>query len=136
MATNSTWPLVTVPDFEAWAVNMRQEATADVVGLTPFVTNANRVTWEEYSVARQGWIEESRELGEEFGEEEDSEDEDEDEEDSFDEDENGVEVERIYPKIFRFEHEEQEDSAESEDEPQGEIVVEDDLGLYAPIWQL
>jgi hypothetical protein len=75
MATNSTWPHVTVPDFEAWAFHMRQESTADVVGLSPFVTNADRVSWEEYSVAHQGWIEESRELGEEFGEEDDLNDE-------------------------------------------------------------
>ena len=56
--SNSTWPEVTLPDFER-----RGRATSEIAEvmsmiLVPLVTDDTRKDWEAYSVANQGWLEE------------------------------------------------------------------------------
>ena len=58
---NSTWPFVTLPDFE-----MQGEAIADLAFVmslffVPIVTAETRQGWEQYSVANQWWLAQSLE---------------------------------------------------------------------------
>jgi hypothetical protein len=55
--SNSSWPLVTVPDYAVRAAKVRSLSKAVLVGQYHFVTDAERSTWEEYSVANDHWVE-------------------------------------------------------------------------------
>jgi class 3 adenylate cyclase len=62
MFSNSTWPNVTVPDFEIRGAISRK--LADVISLQvwPIVTTETRAGWRHYSVDNQGWLEEGIEI--------------------------------------------------------------------------
>ena len=62
--TNSTWPNVTLPDFERRAGLVANElAKVMSIILVPVVTDSNRNEWEEYSVNNQDWFQEGMEVG-------------------------------------------------------------------------
>jgi hypothetical protein len=56
--TNSTWPFVTLPDFERRGVATIELAEVMSMVMVPFVTDDTREDWEAYSVANQGWFQE------------------------------------------------------------------------------
>eukprot|EP00934_Nitzschia_sp_Nitz4_P009338 Nitzschia sp. Nitz4//scaffold173_size47512//39053//44677//NITZ4_007167-RA/size47512-processed-gene-0.41-mRNA-1//-1//CDS//3329538829//9328//frame0 len=56
IATNSTWPNVILPDFERRVANVRQQSDVISLMIFPFVTKEKRTSWEEFSVANQGWL--------------------------------------------------------------------------------
>jgi hypothetical protein len=57
--TNSTWPRVTIPDFEVRAAKIR--ALSKAVYLTNYilVDRDEREEWETYAEQNQGWVDES-----------------------------------------------------------------------------
>jgi hypothetical protein len=57
----STWPLYTLPDFEKFGSGSRALSGALLLAYTPLVSHADRPTWEDYSVANQGWVQEGLE---------------------------------------------------------------------------
>ena len=59
-SSDETSPLLTVRDFEAFAMATREVTGAQLIAYAPFVLDdTTRVSWEEYSVAEQSWIESS-----------------------------------------------------------------------------
>jgi class 3 adenylate cyclase len=54
--TNSSWPMVTLPDFDMRGESTRSLADALSVMLLPVVTEDTRTSWEDYSVNHQDWI--------------------------------------------------------------------------------
>jgi class 3 adenylate cyclase len=54
--TNSTWPLVTLPDFDMRGESTKSLADALSIMLLPVVTEETRTSWEDYSVNHQDWI--------------------------------------------------------------------------------
>jgi hypothetical protein len=55
--SNSSWPLVTVPDHAVRAAKVRSLSKAVLVSQYHFVTNDERSVWEDYSVANDRWVE-------------------------------------------------------------------------------
>lgn len=149
LTTNATWPNVTFADFEARVHNMRIELTADLVGLSPLVKGSDREAWEEYSVAHQGWIEESSAQAEYLESERIAVHGYDPGEELEEEDPEQNAREPIYPFIFRLEEESDDgddDSDENGDRRKLESTSDDtesltrqvagEYDLYAPIWQL
>ncbi|CAB9498696.1 Receptor-type guanylate cyclase gcy [Seminavis robusta] len=60
--TNSSWPNVTIPDFEQRAQFSLDLADVISITLLPIVTNQTRLGWEEYSFQNQGWLTEGLEI--------------------------------------------------------------------------
>jgi hypothetical protein len=56
VGTNSTFPFVTLPDFDLRAANTLALADTLSVAFVPLVTQANRAEWESYSVDNEAWI--------------------------------------------------------------------------------
>ena len=56
IATNTTWPFVTVPQFESQASRAVNDAQSSIVALLPLVQTTQRVQWERYAIANQGWV--------------------------------------------------------------------------------
>ena len=59
LETNSTWPFVTVSSFEARHADFLQLTRASELILVPLVTEEDKSRWENYSVSKQEWIQES-----------------------------------------------------------------------------
>ena len=62
LVSNSTWPFVTMPNFEVNANHARRQTVTEVIMLNPLVTPENRAAYENYTVEHQGWINEARKL--------------------------------------------------------------------------
>eukprot|EP00934_Nitzschia_sp_Nitz4_P002211 Nitzschia sp. Nitz4//scaffold363_size14950//383//8108//NITZ4_008904-RA/size14950-snap-gene-0.0-mRNA-1//1//CDS//3329549257//2211//frame0 len=59
-AANATWPYVTIPGFEALAVDIREQTGADTVMMAHIVTEEQRTEWEAYTQHYgAAWIQES-----------------------------------------------------------------------------
>ena len=57
LATNATWPFVTLPNFEiATSQPFASNVGAELVMFTPKVPKRNRRAFEEYAHKNQGWI--------------------------------------------------------------------------------
>jgi hypothetical protein len=56
VGTNSTFPFVTLPDFDLRAANTLALADTFSIVFVPLVTQANRVKWESYAVENEEWI--------------------------------------------------------------------------------
>jgi hypothetical protein len=54
--SNSTWPFVTLPDFERHAVYTLKLAEVVALLTFPIITAETRAEWQTYSVANQGWL--------------------------------------------------------------------------------
>ena len=60
LGTGATWPFVTLPRFEAQGSLARNQSNAGyIIALQPLVTQENLIAWENYSIAHQGWVQES-----------------------------------------------------------------------------
>jgi class 3 adenylate cyclase len=57
---NLTFPFVTLPMFEVAGRHARRHSRMELLFYAPFVSGNDKTAWEEYSVANQGWIDESR----------------------------------------------------------------------------
>jgi hypothetical protein len=53
------WPFVTIPSFEAQASQAIQQTGANYVGITPLVSEADKVAFEEYALSNQDWIQDA-----------------------------------------------------------------------------
>ena len=56
VGTNSTFPFVTLPDFDLRAANTLALADTFSVVFVPLVTQKNRAKWETYTVDNEAWI--------------------------------------------------------------------------------
>jgi hypothetical protein len=63
-ATNQTWPFVTIPSFAIRATKARLQSDAFCLQVYPLVTKEQRPEWEKYSLANQGWVNESMKVQE------------------------------------------------------------------------
>lgn len=54
--SNSTWPFVTLPDFERHAAYTLKLAEVVALLTFPIITAETRAEWQTYSVANQGWL--------------------------------------------------------------------------------
>ncbi|KAL3929684.1 MAG: hypothetical protein SGARI_004682, partial [Bacillariaceae sp.] len=59
ITTNSTWPFVTLSNFEVYVGNTRAQASSELIAVAPIVSKENLPKWNEYSNEHQGWIDES-----------------------------------------------------------------------------
>ena len=55
----SEWPFVTIPRFEALGDHVMTHTGATAFSLVVLVNGTQRMEWEEYSVANQGWMQDS-----------------------------------------------------------------------------
>jgi hypothetical protein len=62
VATNSTFPFVTVPMFEVLAEAALQQSESELLIFTPKVEVGEVTRWQEYATANEGWYEESKAL--------------------------------------------------------------------------
>jgi hypothetical protein len=62
IATNSTFPFVTVPTFEILGHSVRQQSGAEMIIFTPKIQADELTSWEEYAIANEGWYEDSKKL--------------------------------------------------------------------------
>lgn len=60
LASNSTWPFVTIPFWEQKSIAARSVSGALTSTYCPLVQLEQREAWEEYAVENQGWINEDR----------------------------------------------------------------------------
>ena len=56
--SNSTWPMVTLPDYAVRLAKLRSLSHAVLVSQYHFVTGEQRESWENYTVANNGWVQE------------------------------------------------------------------------------
>jgi hypothetical protein len=61
IANNSTWPFVTIDQFQQRSASSQALSGCLFMQITPVVTDKDRLAWEEYSVAHSGWLTEGRE---------------------------------------------------------------------------
>ena len=66
-ANNSTWPFVTIDQFQQRSASSLSLSGCLFLELAPIVTDENRVAWEDYSVANTGWLTEGRQYQAEKG---------------------------------------------------------------------
>ena len=59
IGTNSTWPFVTIRDFEAQGDQFIKQTGCKWLALTMLVSKKQRSRWESYSVKNDGWVNES-----------------------------------------------------------------------------
>ena len=59
--TNSTWPYVTLHDFQQRSASTRSLSGSFFSAVLPIITEATRSEWERYSVANKWWLSEGRE---------------------------------------------------------------------------
>jgi hypothetical protein len=62
IATNQTWPFVTIPHYEVDAAYCRQASGAEMIAFNPIISQDDVDEWIPYSIANQGWLTESREI--------------------------------------------------------------------------
>ena len=55
---NEAFPFVTVPFFEVQGGKAQELSGANVVLVAPMVKTSDKLRWEDYSVAKQGWLQE------------------------------------------------------------------------------
>jgi hypothetical protein len=67
VANNSTWPFVTVDQFQQRSASSRSLSGSQYLNLVPIVTDNTRGAWETYSVAHKEWLTEAREYQAEKG---------------------------------------------------------------------
>ena len=67
IANNSTWPFVTIDQFQQRAASSRALSGSSFLHISPIVTDETRTAWEAYSVANKGWLREAREYQAEKG---------------------------------------------------------------------
>jgi hypothetical protein len=67
VANNSTWPFVTIDQFQQRSASSRSLSGCLSLNIAPIVTNETRLAWEEYSVANSGWLTEGQEYQAEKG---------------------------------------------------------------------
>ena len=67
VASNSTWPFVTIDQFQQRAVSSRSLSGSYYLQVIPIITDETRVAWEEYAVAHKGWMTEARAFQEKKG---------------------------------------------------------------------
>jgi hypothetical protein len=67
IANNSTWPFVTVDQFQERSASSRSLSGSQYLQFIPIITDDTRRAWEEYSVANAGWMTEAREYQAEKG---------------------------------------------------------------------
>jgi hypothetical protein len=60
VVNNSTWPFVTVDQFQERSASSRSLSGCYILQMLPLVEEENRLAWEEYSVANRGWVTEAR----------------------------------------------------------------------------
>ena len=60
VANNSTWPFVTIDQFQQRSASSLSLSGCMFLELAPIVTDENRFAWEEYSVANTWWLTEGR----------------------------------------------------------------------------
>jgi hypothetical protein len=56
LATNATWPFVTVPNFAARGSQVLKLSGSFYLALTPLVSGDQREEWELYAQANRGWL--------------------------------------------------------------------------------
>lgn len=56
LSSNQTWPNVVLPDFERMAGYTIEQSDVLSIIVIPIVTKEKRASWEEFSVANQGWL--------------------------------------------------------------------------------
>ena len=61
VANNSTWPFVTIDQFQQRSVSSQALSGCLYLQFTPIIMDDTRLAWEEYSVANPGWLKEGRE---------------------------------------------------------------------------
>jgi hypothetical protein len=66
--SSKAFPFVTVPKFEILGESTRRQSGMEVVAYTPMVTEENVPAWLNYSIANQGWMDESRKVAVSSGE--------------------------------------------------------------------
>jgi hypothetical protein len=54
--SNSTWPFVTLPDFNLRVANKNRAGNAEMVIFSPIVKMKQKTAWEAYAISYQGWI--------------------------------------------------------------------------------
>ena len=59
IGANLTWPFVTLPAFEAQVDALVEQTGAKTMGVVHLVSEEDRPEWEKYTIANQGWIQES-----------------------------------------------------------------------------
>jgi hypothetical protein len=64
---NTTWPFVTLNDFQQRAANIREFSNSLYVRIIPVISEEDRPAWEDYSVKNIGWLDEARAYQEEKG---------------------------------------------------------------------
>jgi hypothetical protein len=62
IATNSTFPFVTVPTYEVLGESVRQQSGTELLVFTPKVQVDEVTRWNEYATYNEGWYEESKQL--------------------------------------------------------------------------
>jgi hypothetical protein len=63
IATNATFPFVTVPNFEVLGAATRAQSGIEMLFWQPILVNdKKKQKWIEYSLQNQGWVDESRAL--------------------------------------------------------------------------
>ena len=67
VANNSTWPFVTVDQFQERSASSRSLSGSQYLQFIPIITDDTREAWEEYSVANIGWLTDAREYQAEKG---------------------------------------------------------------------
>ena len=60
LESNSSWPNVTIPDYERRLNGTRKLAQAGPTSFSPIVQAKDRAGWEAYAVENSGWVEESQ----------------------------------------------------------------------------
>ena len=67
VANNSTWPFVTIDQFQQRSASTISLSGCLYLHITPIVTEENRSAWLEYSLANTGWLTEGRQYQAEKG---------------------------------------------------------------------
>jgi hypothetical protein len=57
---NTTWPFVTLNDFQQRAANIREFSNVLYVRIIPVISEEDRPAWEDYSVKNIGWLDDAR----------------------------------------------------------------------------
>jgi hypothetical protein len=64
---NTTWPFVTLNDFQQRAATIREISKSLYVSIIPVVAEEDRSAWEDYSVKNMQWLDDARAYQEEEG---------------------------------------------------------------------
>jgi hypothetical protein len=60
VANNSTWPFVSVDQFQQRSASSRSLSGSYFLQMAPIITDDTRVAWEQYSYENRGWLTEAR----------------------------------------------------------------------------